>query len=168
MEGWVWLGCGPTVGIPTIWPLEPSSKFQLSDPPLSQRRLAWRQTPKHLIEAAVQESIPDEPPKCVAKTWPLFSGTKEKGRDRVWGEGEKDSFHCFARQRMPQQADSLKLCSPWGKIAESFIVKSRKFGFQIGNRIGENMPSSLREFLSSNLVSGELCVILVLVFWVIA
>ena len=42
------------------------------------------------------------PHHTVAKTQPLSTGAEQKHRDRVLGEGEKDSFHCFARQRKPQ------------------------------------------------------------------
>ena len=58
----------------------------------------------------------------VAKAWPLSTSAKWKHGDRVWGEGEKDSFYCFARQKRPQQANTL----PLGRIVGSFIVKGKK------------------------------------------
>lgn len=45
---------------------------------------------------------------CVAETWLLAAGAKQKHGGRVPGEGEKESFHCFARQRETQQANAFK------------------------------------------------------------
>ena len=48
---------------------------------------------------------------------------KKKRGDRVLGEGEKDSFNCFARQRRPQQANVLKAMPSIGKYCREFFSK---------------------------------------------
>ena len=45
---------------------------------------------------------------------PQSTGAREKHGDRVLGEGEKNSFYYFARQRRPEQANAFKDCVlPW-------------------------------------------------------
>ena len=48
----------------------------------------------------------------VDETWPLFTGAKQKYRDRVLGEVERGSFYCFERQKGPQWANALKVVEP--------------------------------------------------------
>ena len=59
------------------------------------------------------------------------------------GEGEINSFYCFARQRRPWQANALKTGSSseeeWQGVLSS---KRRKRGFQIRIRVGADMHSS--------------------------
>ena len=43
-----------------------------------------------------------------------------RNSETVMGEGEKDSFYCFARQRKPQQANALKTVSSIGKNCGEF------------------------------------------------
>ena len=59
------------------------------------------------------------------------------------GDGGKESFYCFAKQRRPRQANALKTVSlHWEESAWSSIVKRRKTGFQIRSRMGANIRSS--------------------------
>ena len=55
--------------------------------------------------------------------------------------GEENSFCCFARERRPQQANTLKTALHFGGIL--YKKAGKNTGFQIGVRIGENMHSSL-------------------------
>ena len=54
--------------------------------------------------------------RSAAETWPLPTGAKQKCRDRVLGEGGKDSFYCFARQRGPQTANASKTVPLWVRV----------------------------------------------------
>ena len=51
----------------------------------------------------------------VAETQPLSQGAEKKHEERVLGEGGKNSFYRFARQRRSQQANALKNVPSIGK-----------------------------------------------------
>ena len=57
-----------------------------------------------------------------AEIQPLFTSAKQKCRVRVPAEIEKSSFYCFARQRGPQLANTLKTVWPTLEGEVSFIV----------------------------------------------
>ena len=88
------------------------------------------------------------------------------------GKVEKKSFTALPGKGLSQQANALKTVlptPPLERIARSFIVKRRKRGFQIGIRIGANVPSSFfGGSSSSKLESGELGMIMMVVYWVFA
>ena len=47
-------------------------------------------------------------------------------RDRVLGEGEKNSFYRFARQRRPQQANALKTVPSLGEELQGVLSSKRR------------------------------------------
>ena len=72
-------------------------------------------------------------------------------------------------ERRPQQANALKTVPSIGKTCREFKVKRRKTGFQIGDRTGENFHSFLfRGIFVIKLMSGDLGIIMLEVFWVMA
>ena len=109
---------------------------------------------------------------AVAEIQPLSASAELKCRDRVLGKEEKNKFYYFASNSGPEQANALKpmpLPPPLERIMRSFIVKRRKTGFHMGIRIVTSIRSSFfGGILVIKLESGELGMIMMVVFWVIA
>ena len=85
----------------------------------------------------------------VAETWPLSLVPNRNTQREFWVEEKKISFYCFARQRKPRQANTLKSVPFFGEELQGVLqFKRRKTGFQIRIRVGVNIHFS---FFGGNL-----------------